>query len=218
MAAELPDLSRFRKTIARTNPIEVAGRIVQSVGLTVEVGGMNCQVGEVCEIITNKATPLQAEVIGFRNDRMLLMPLGSMEGIQSNSLVRSVSRAFKAPVGLSLMGRVLDGLCKPIDGKGPLEEVEWVSTNRMPPHPLQRATVVDPLVTGVRVIDGMLTCGKGQRMGIFAGSGVGKSTLLGSIARNSHSDVSVIALIGERGREVREFLERDLGPKAWRGP
>ncbi len=139
------------------------------------------------------------------------MPLGSMAGIQPDSTVRSVSHAFKAPVGNALVGRVLDGLGNPIDGKGPLGNTEWASTNAAPPHPLQRSVIEEPLVTGVRVIDGMLTCGKGQRIGIFAGSGVGKSTLLGSITRNSESDISVIALIGERGREVREFLERDLG-------
>jgi FliI/YscN family ATPase len=120
---------------------------------------------------------------------------------------------FKAPVGQSLIGRVLNGLGEPIDGKGPLKISNWVSINQPPPHPLERSAIEEPLVTGVRVIDGMLTCGKGQRMGIFAGSGVGKSTLLGSIARNSESDISVIALIGERGREVNEFLQRDLGPE-----
>ena len=142
-----------------------------------------------------------AEVIGFRNDHTLMMPLGSMDGIQPDSTVQSVSRAFKAPVGDALIGRVLNGLGEPIDDRGPLDAVSWVSTNQTPPHPLQRSVIDQPLVTGVRVIDGMLTCGKGQRMGIFAGSGVGKSTLLGSIARNSESDIAVIALIGERGRE-----------------
>ncbi len=206
------DLARFRNTISQLNPLAITGRVVQVVGLTVETMGLNCQIGEICEIQTSHKTPLMAEAIGFRNNRMLLMPLGSMEGIQPDSTVRSVSQVFKAPVGRSLIGRVLDGLGEPIDGKGPLKMASRASTNQTPPHPLQRSTIEEPLVTGVRVIDGMLTCGKGQRMGIFAGSGVGKSTLLGSIARNSESDISVIALIGERGREVREFLERDLGP------
>ena len=207
------DLSRYRKAITHLNPLSISGRVVQVVGLTVEIMGLNCQIGEICEIQTGSNSSLMAEVIGFRNNHMLLMPLGSMEGIQPDSTVRSVSRAFKAPVGKSLIGRVLNGLGEPIDDKGPLETVDWVSTNQTPPHPLQRSAIDEPLVTGVRVIDGMLTCGKGQRMGIFAGSGVGKSTLLGSVARNSESDISVIALIGERGREVREFLERDLGPE-----
>lgn len=216
MDAQLPDLTRFVARLAHLNPVLVSGRVVQVIGLTVEVVGLNCQIGEVCEIHTGEAHPLLAEVIGFRNDRLLLMPLGGLEGIKPDSTVTPVSKAFKAPVGHSLLGRVLDGLGQPIDGGGPLEAVDWVSTNRPAPHPFRRPPVVDPLVTGVRVIDGMLTCGKGQRMGIFAGSGVGKSTLLGSIARNARSDISVIALIGERGREVREFLERDLGEEGLR--
>ncbi|MCX6067768.1 MAG: FliI/YscN family ATPase [Chloroflexi bacterium] len=207
------DLTRYRTAISGLNPLAVSGRVVQVVGLAIEMMGLNCQIGEICEIQTGHNTHLVAEVIGFRNNHTLLMPLGNMEGIQPDSTVRSISSVFKAPVGNSLIGRVLNGLGEPIDGKGPLESVEFVSTNQTPPHPLQRSAIEDPLITGVRVIDGMLTCGKGQRMGIFAGSGVGKSTLLGSIARNSESDISVIALIGERGREVREFLERDLGPE-----
>jgi len=207
------DLARFRSAISQVNPLSITGRVVQVVGLTVETMGLNCQIGEICEIQTSHKMSLMAEAIGFRNNRMLLMPLGSMEGIQPDSAVRSVSQVFKAPVGRSLIGRVLNGLGEPIDGKGPLKASSRASINQTPPHPLQRSAIEEPLVTGVRVIDGMLTCGKGQRMGIFAGSGVGKSTLLGSIARNSESDISVIALIGERGREVREFLERDLGPE-----
>ncbi|MBI5943511.1 MAG: FliI/YscN family ATPase [Chloroflexi bacterium] len=213
METHTPDLTRFSKAITSLNPLSVTGRVVQVVGLTVEIMGLNCQIGEICEIQTRNKTSLMAEAIGFRNNRMLLMPLGSMEGIQPDSTVRSISSAFKVPVGKSLIGRVLDGLGEPIDSKGPLKAINLVSTNQSPPHPLQRSAIEEPLITGVRVIDGMLTCGKGQRMGIFAGSGVGKSTLLGSIARNSESDISVIALIGERGREVREFLERDLGPE-----
>ncbi len=213
METRTPDLARFRTALSQVNPLSVSGRVVQVVGLTVEMMGLNCQIGEICEIQTSNRTALMAEVIGFRNNHMLLMPLGNMDGIQPDSTVRSVSHAFKAPVGKSLIGRVLNGLGEPIDGKGPLEVAEWASTNQTPPHPLQRSAIEEPLVTGVRVLDGLLTCGKGQRMGIFAGSGVGKSTLLGSIARNSESDISVIALIGERGREVREFLERDLGPE-----
>ncbi len=206
------DMSRYRNAIQHLNPLSISGQVVQVVGLTIEIMGLNCQIGEICEIRTNNQDTLRAEVIGFRNNHTLLMPLGGMDGIQPDSTVRSVSRAFKAPVGNALIGRVLNGLGEPIDNLGPLDGVGWVSTNQTPPHPLQRSAIDQPLVTGVRVIDGMLTCGKGQRMGIFAGSGVGKSTLLGSIARNSESDIAVIALIGERGREVREFLERDLGP------
>jgi FliI/YscN family ATPase len=213
METKLPDLSRFQSALARLNPVRVSGRVVQVVGLTIEVIGLNCQIGEVCEIQTGFSSSLLAEVVGFRNDRLLMMPLGTMEGVQPDSVVIPVASAFQAPVGTSLLGRVLDGMAQPIDEGGELTGVDWVSTNHPAPHPFRRPPVVDPMVTGVRVIDGMLTCGKGQRMGIFAGSGVGKSTLMGAIARNARSDVSVIALIGERGREVREFLERDLGPE-----
>jgi flagellum-specific ATP synthase len=212
MQSPMIDMTRYRKALRHLNPLSISGQVVQVVGLTIEIMGLNCQIGEICEIRTNNQDSLMAEVIGFRNDHTLMMPLGSMDGIQPDSTVKSVSHAFKAPVGDALIGRVLNGLGEPIDDKGPLEGVNWASTNQTPPHPLQRSAIDQPLVTGVRVIDGMLTCGKGQRMGIFAGSGVGKSTLLGSIARNSESDIAVIALIGERGREVREFLERDLGP------
>lgn len=209
--ATLPDLSKLRQAVSRVNAVKVYGRVVNLVGLTIEVSGLSCQVGEVCEIQTAGGS-LLAQVVGFRNDRMLLMPLGNMDGIQPESAVIPVAPSFRAPVGMDLLGRVLDGLGQPIDDGKPLGNVKWVSANQIAPHPLKRPPIVEPLETGLRVIDGMLTCGKGQRMGIFAGSGVGKSTLLSSIARNSRSDVSVIALIGERGREVREFLERDLGP------
>jgi FliI/YscN family ATPase len=205
----VPDLTRFSKAINKVKTIRVSGRVVQVVGLTIQAVGMDCQIGEVCEIQTDDGV-IQSEVVGFQDERVLLMPLGDMQGIQPGSAVYPLNKAFRAPVGTALLGRVLDGLGEPIDGR-PLEVTERASTNHAPPMPLQRPPITEPLVTGVRVIDGLLTCGKGQRMGIFAGSGVGKSTLMGTIARSSHSDVSVIALVGERGREVREFLERDLG-------
>lgn len=208
-----PNLMRYRRAITGLNPMQFSGEVVQVVGLTISAVGLNCQIGELCRIQTSNNTYILAEVIGFRDDRILLMPLGSMDGIKPHSIVEPYSQALNAPVGMSLMGRVINGLGEPIDDKGPLEDVSWSSTNRSAPHPLQRSLIFDPLVTGVRVIDGLLTCGKGQRMGIFAGSGVGKSTLLGSIVRNSRCDVSVVTLIGERGREVREFLEKDLGPE-----
>jgi len=135
-----------------------------------------------------------------------------LEGIQPDSEVYPMRTVFRAPVSRKLLGRVLDGLGQPMDGGEPLGDIPTRPINNLPPHPLERQAIHDKLITGVRAIDGLLTCGKGQRMGIFAGSGVGKSSLLGTIARSSKSDVSVIALIGERGREVREFIERDLGP------
>jgi len=207
------ELTRLSKKLEHLEPVKISGRVVQVVGLTLEVVGLDCSIGEICQIQAADGAPLMAEVIGFRNDRLLLMPFGVMEGIKPESLVTPIMKAYMAPVGASLLGRVIDGLGRPIDGRGSLGTVEWASTSRSAPHPFKRPAVTETMVTGVRVIDGMLTCGKGQRLGIFAGSGVGKSTLMGSIARNARSDVSVIALIGERGREVREFLERDLGPQ-----
>jgi FliI/YscN family ATPase len=207
------DLTRFKTSLSKIKPVRLSGRVVEVVGLTIEVIGLSCQIGEICEIQTGAAQPLIAEVIGFRNERLLMMSLGTMEGIKPDSLVYPVSPTLRAPVGMALLGRVIDGLGQPLDDLGPLVGLEWMPTARQAPHPFKRPQIVEPLITGVRVIDGMLTCGKGQRMGIFAGSGVGKSTLLGSIARNGRSDVAVIALIGERGREVREFIERDLGPE-----
>lgn len=212
MQINLPNLERYSQAITHLNPTRTSGRAVQVLGLTIQAIGLDCQIGEVCEISTNNQ-PLLAEVVGFQEDRVLLMPLGGMEGIQPGSEVSPLAKSFRAPVGKNLLGRVVDGLGQPIDGGPALEDVDFAPTNNNPPPPLDRPPISEPLVTGVRVIDGMLTCGKGQRMGIFAGSGVGKSTLLGAIARNSRSDVSVIALVGERGREVREFLERDLGPE-----
>ncbi len=212
MAVTLPDLTRFSQALSRLNTTKTSGRVNQVLGLTIQAIGLDCQIGEVCEIRTAHES-LLSEVVGFQEDRVLLMPLGDMQGIQPGSSVYPIYKNFRTPVGMPLLGRVLDGLGQPIDDGPSLEGIERVSTNNNPPPPLSRPPITNPLVTGVRVIDGMLTCGKGQRMGIFAGSGVGKSTLMGTIARSSRSDVSVIALVGERGREVREFLERDLGPE-----
>jgi FliI/YscN family ATPase len=206
-------LDRYTKGIQKLNTIRTSGRVVQVVGLTVEAVGLDCQIGEVCEIRSNSSMPILAEVVGFRNRSTLLMPLGNMEGIQPNSSVFPIGTVFQAPVGEKLLGRVLDGIGNPIDSLGKLEDGPKRPIFNYAPHPLERKVIEEPLITGVRAIDGLLTCGKGQRMGIFAGSGVGKSTLLGAIARSTSSDVSVIAMIGERGREVREFIERDLGPE-----
>jgi FliI/YscN family ATPase len=197
----------------KLNTVRTSGKVVQVVGLTVEAVGLDCQIGEVCEIRSNHSQSILAEVVGFRNRITLLMPLGNMEGIQPDSSVYPIGTVFQAPVGERLLGRVLDGIGEPIDNLGKLEDGLRRPIFNYAPHPLERKVITEPLITGVRAIDGLLTCGKGQRMGIFAGSGVGKSTLLGAIARSSSSDVSVIALIGERGREVREFIERDLGPE-----
>jgi flagellum-specific ATP synthase len=211
------DLSHRIERIANLTTIRSTGAVVQVIGLTIEAEGIGGRLGEVCQVYPRRGDePIQAEVVGFRNDRVLLMPLGVMEGIKPGSEVRATGQSFTVPVGDELLGRVIDGLGRPIDGKGPIVAARRYATTAAAPHPLQRARIHDVLSTGVRAIDGLLTVGKGQRMGIFAGSGVGKSTLLGMIAKNTVSDVSVIALIGERGREVREFIERDLGEEGLR--
>jgi flagellum-specific ATP synthase len=205
------NLDRYHQALSRLRPVRYAGRVVQVVGLTIEAVGLDCEIGEVCSIDANHSGPLFSEVVGFRNNRALLMPLGEMRGIQPGSPIFPTQSVFRTPVGPALLGRVLDGLGNPIDGLGPIVSPHTVPTYNAAPHPLTRQLIKDPLVTGVRAIDGLLTCGKGQRLGIFSGSGVGKSTLMGTIAQASRSDVSVIALVGERGREVQEFIERDLG-------
>jgi flagellum-specific ATP synthase len=206
------DLGHHIANVAELAPIRCTGAVVQVVGLTIEAEGVAGRLGEVCHVSPRRGEPpISAEVVGFRSGRVLLMPLGVMEGIKPGSEVRATGRTFSVPVGDELLGRVIDGLGRPIDGKGPIVAARHYPTTAEAPHPLQRARIHDVLSTGVRAIDGLLTVGKGQRMGIFAGSGVGKSMLLGMIAKNTQSDVSVIALIGERGREVREFVERDLG-------
>jgi flagellum-specific ATP synthase/type III secretion protein N (ATPase) len=208
----VPDINRFFHALSGLNARSLSGRVVQVVGLTIEAMGLVCEIGEVCAIHANGSGSLLAEVVGFRNQRTLLMPLGEMQGIQPGSPVHPSGTCLLAPVGYQLLGRVLNGLGDPIDNIESDDNLIKVPTYNAAPHPLNRQPISQALTTGVRAIDGLLTCGKGQRIGIFAGSGVGKSTLLGTIARSSRTDVSVIALVGERGREVQEFIERDLGP------
>ena len=194
--------------------VKVNGRVVQVVGLVAESQGPDVRVGDLCHIcFRNGSSALDAEVVGFREDRVLLMPLGNLQEVGPGCDVVSTNRPLEVPVGPALLGRVLDGLGQPIDDRGPVVAKDFYPLHAMPPHPLKRQMVDRPLSVGVRVIDGMLTLGMGQRIGIFAGSGVGKSTLLGMMARYTTADVNVISLVGERGREVREFIERDLGPE-----
>ncbi|MGZ8404376.1 MAG: FliI/YscN family ATPase [Nitrospira sp.] len=201
--------------IERVDPIEVSGRVAQAVGIVVEGYGPMTTVGELCRITREVAGgPIAAEVVGFRGDRVLLMPLGDMHGIGPRSRITMSGQVANLAVGPGLLGRVLDGCGNPMDGKGPLTTTERYPLYAGAPNPLQRARLRTPLDLGVRAINGFLTCGRGQKMGIFSGSGVGKSVLLGMISRYTKADVNVIALIGERGREVNEFLERDLGPEA----
>jgi len=198
--------------LTQTELIRINGRVVQVVGLVIESQGPDVQIGDLCEVrFRNRETMLRAEVVGFKTNRVLLMPLGELSDIGPGCDVLSMGRPLGVNVSGALLGRVLDGLGQPLDSLGPVPAVEFYPLISSPPHPLRRQMIEKPLAVGVKVIDGLLTLGQGQRVGIFAGSGVGKSVLLGMMARNTEADVNVIALVGERGREVKEFLERDLG-------
>ena len=193
----------------------VYGRVAQAVGTVIEGYGPVTSIGEMGEVIREDGEGrVLAEVVGFRGERLLLMPLGEMRGIGPTSRLVMTGRQASVPVGTGLLGRVLDGLGTPIDGRGPIQADLQYPLYADPINPLRRRRINQPFDVGVRAINGLLTCGVGQKVGIFAGSGVGKSILLGMISRNTVADVKVIALIGERGREVQEFLERDLTPEA----
>lgn len=205
------NLNKYLDIIEKINSIKQNGTVSQIIGLIVESLGPSASIGDICYIHTNDGTVHMAEVVGFKNEKTLLMPLRELYGIAPGNRVSTFREPFSVGVGNELMGRVLDGLGNPIDGKENLKLREKRSVYAQPPNPLTRQRILEPLQLGVRPIDGLLTCGKGQRTGIFAGSGVGKSVLLGMMARYTKADVNVIALIGERGREVRDFLENDLG-------
>jgi flagellum-specific ATP synthase len=212
----IPPLDDLKKRLEKVDLTRVNGRVEQVVGLVIESTGPSASVGEACWITAadGQGEPVLAEVVGFRQHRVLLMPLGEMRGLGPGSEVVRTGQPFKIPVGESLLGRVIDAMGKPLDGKGPLGPTqESYPIHREPPPAMERRRIEMPVATGVRAIDSLLTLGEGQRLGIFAGSGVGKSTLLGMIARNTEADINVIGLVGERGREVRDFLERDLGEK-----
>lgn len=205
-------VSQLIRAVKNVDPIRIRGKVNQVVGLVIETNGPPVSIGEFCRIDAADArSPVYAEVVGFKENKVLLMPLGNMEGISPGSRVTATDEPFTVRVGNELLGRVLNGLGEPIDRKSTLWSSQKNSVSSAPPDPLERQRIDEPLATGIRAIDTLITCGKGQRVGIFAGSGVGKSVLLGSLARHADADVNVIALIGERGREVREFLERDLG-------
>lgn len=203
------NLLKYQKALEDSDFIECTGKVSKVVGLTIESVGPEVNIGELCKIKGQRKT-IMAEVVGFKDNKVLLMPLGDMSGIGQGSTVFSTGDFLRVEVGKNLVGRVIDGMGNPIDGEGDIKPECFYPVDNSPPLPLDRNRIKDPLPLGIKSIDGLLTVGKGQRIGIFAGSGVGKSTLMGMIARNAKADVNVIALIGERGREVREFIEKDL--------
>jgi len=198
--------------LGETPLMPVAGRVTRVTGLVAQARGLRAPIGELCRIARALGPPLPAEVVGFRERCLFLMPLGDLLGVSSGDRVWTTGERMTVPVGPGLLSRVLGPMGEPLDGKGPLRADGEAPLHRSPPPAMARRRIGVPLATGVRVIDGLLTCGQGQRLGIFAGSGIGKSTLLGMVARSTAADVNVIGLIGERGREVQEFLQTDLGP------
>lgn len=204
-------LQKYNDILEKSDFKKYYGRVSKVVGLTIESEGPEVDIGELCKIHASRGRAIiESEVVGFKENRVQLMPLGEMTGVGQGNMIVASGSVLKVGVGMGLMGRVLDGLGTPIDDKEPFVPDTFYPVNNKPPHPLNRKRITQPLTLGVKAIDGLLTIGKGQRVGIFAGSGVGKSTLMGMIARNTKADVNVIALIGERGREVREFIEKDL--------
>lgn len=197
-------------------PLVVKGRVIEVIGTMIKAVVPSARIGELC-ILRNESDnfEMEAEVVGFSKEAALLTPLRGIVGVVSGTDVIPTGKVLMVPVGQSLLGRVIDGLGKPLDEKnrGPLEPSAWYPVYRDPPNPLDRNIISRPMSLGIRAIDGLLTCGEGQRIGVFAAAGGGKSTLLSMMVRNAAVDVAVVALIGERGREVREFIERDLGPE-----
>jgi len=206
-------LQPYIEHVDRIDPVQWYGQVTQLIGLVVESQGPAAALGDFCEIQCNSGRRVLSQVIGFRSGRVLSMPLEETDGLQLGDRIASRKEAAKVTVGPGLLGRVLDGFGSPIDSKGPIHSATSYDLFRQPPGPLAREPISKPLVTGIRAIDGLLPCGRGQRIGIFGGSGVGKSTLLGSMCRHNSADVSVVALVGERNREVRGFIEQELGPE-----
>jgi flagellar protein export ATPase FliI len=207
------DFSKYFKALEPASPVQVRGRVTELVGLVVKAAVPGVRVGELCYIHTHhRDRPVKAEVVGFQGDAVLLMPLGDLEGVGLDSDVIPAGHSLTVKVGEALLGRVLNGLGEPIDEEihGPIQTYHEYPVHGYPPDPLKRKRITVPITVGVRAIDSMLTVGEGQRVGFFAAAGVGKSTLMGMIARNTKAEINVLALIGERGREVRDFLEKDL--------
>ncbi|AUM65897.1 flagellar protein export ATPase FliI [Brevibacillus sp. 7WMA2] len=203
---------KYKVAMQTITPHRINGKVTQVVGLTVESQGPEAKLGEICMIESpHHKEPIMAEVVGFRDTKVLLMPLGDLSYIGPGCDVVATGRPLSVKVGPEILGSILDGLGRPLSNESLPYGLTNYPTDNMPPNPLTRPRIAEPLSLGVRAIDGLLSMGKGQRVGIFAGSGVGKSTLMSMIARNTTADINVIALVGERGREVRDFIERDLG-------
>ena len=208
------NLDWMHHRISDLQPVDKVGSVIKVTGLIIESEGPEVSIGDICEIHSpRRSGSVAAEVVGFRDNRVLLMPMDELHAIHPGCLAVASARAASVPVGDSLIGRVIDGLGRPIDDLGRLNATNIEGLNGTVPNPMRRQRITEPFQTGIRAIDLFTAMGKGQRMGIFSGSGVGKSILLGMIARGSQADVNVIALVGERGRELREFIENDLGPE-----
>lgn len=211
--AQKLDFRKYYEILREIDPVERSGKVMKVVGLTVESNGPTVNMGNICRIYPSKGDKyIEAEVVGFNDQRVLLMPFGDMSGIGFGSRVVSTGKSLNVPVSQKLIGRVLNALGEPIDGGEKIIAEDYYPVDGQPPDPLSRKRIKEEFPLGIKAIDGLLTVGQGQRLGIFAGSGVGKSTLLGMIARYAVADVNVIVLVGERGREVNDFIEKDLGP------
>jgi len=207
----LEKLKAYSQRLESPPTIQIEGKLTRMVGLTLETVGVQAPIGSRCEVVGPDDSRIEAEVVGFAEDKLYLMPTSDMRGIVPNARVIPTGKAYEAPVGEGLLGRVIDGTGHPLDGKGPLQVTERTPVYGKPINPLSRKPISEPLDVGVRAINTMLTVGKGQRIGLFAGSGVGKSVLLGMMTKFTEAEVIVVGLIGERGREVKEFIERTLG-------
>ncbi|HUU49602.1 MAG TPA: flagellar protein export ATPase FliI [Nitrospinota bacterium] len=205
-------LTRFSPVISNATPIKVHGKVTRVIGLVIEGYGPSTSIGDLCDIYSqNNKGSIKAEVVGFKDNKILLMPLGELRGIKPGDKIIKGENKPNIKTGEGLLGRVIDGLGEPIDHKGPLCEVEdEYPIYSEPINPLKRKRIAEPLDLGIRTINGLLTCGKGQRIGILSGTGVGKSVLMSMMARNTEADINVVGLIGERGREVKDFIEKDL--------
>jgi len=208
----MPDLTSYLEAIQQIEPFRVFGRVKEIKGMLIKAQGLKVSVGEVCKIYSNPRNPLEAEVVGFQDGKTMLMASSEISGLRPGTRIFPIGKKNSVRIGTDLIGRIVNGHGEPIDGKGPIRGLSFPLFSSAPP-PMERQRINEPIDLGIRAINGLLTCGKGQRMGIMSGSGVGKSVLMGMIAKFTEADLTVIALIGERGREVREFIEKDLGEK-----